>query len=81
MAKLWQKENQKTDAKIEQFTIGNDPLYDLKLAKYDVLGSLAHITMLEKVGILKSEELNKLLKETLKLRMGLRMFILKSSFY
>ncbi|RVU23496.1 argininosuccinate lyase [Sandaracinomonas limnophila] len=63
MAKLWQKENQKTDAKIEQFTIGNDPLYDLKLAKYDVLGSLAHITMLEKVGILKSEELNPLLKE------------------
>jgi len=63
VAKLWQKENQKTDAKIEQFTIGNDPLYDLKLAKYDVLGSLAHITMLEKVGILKSEELNPLLKE------------------
>lgn len=63
MAKLWQKENQTTDAKIEKFTIGNDPMYDLKLAKYDVLGSMAHITMLTKVGILKADELAILLKE------------------
>ncbi len=63
MAKLWQKENQTTDAKIEKFTIGNDPMYDLKLAKYDVLGSMAHITMLEKAGILTSEELKTLLAE------------------
>jgi len=63
VAKLWQKENQTTDAKIEKFTIGNDPMYDLKLAKYDVLGSMAHITMLEKAGILKAEELSILLKE------------------
>ena len=46
MAKLWQKENQSTDAKIEKFTIGNDPAYDLLLARYDVIGSLAHIKML-----------------------------------
>jgi len=63
VAKLWQKENQTTDAKIEKFTIGNDPIYDLKLAKYDVLGSMAHITMLTKAGILKKDELAILLKE------------------
>ena len=60
MAKLWQKENQKTDAIIEQFTIGNDPVYDLQLARYDVMGSLAHITMLEHVGLLPAAELEPL---------------------
>ena len=63
MAKLWQKENQVTDAIIEQFTIGNDPVYDLQLARYDVMGSLAHITMLENVGLLPSEELEPLCVE------------------
>jgi argininosuccinate lyase len=60
VAKLWQKENQKTDAIIEQFTIGNDPVYDLQLARYDVMGSLAHITMLEHVGLLPAAELEPL---------------------
>lgn len=63
MAKLWQKANQTTDAKIEKFTIGNDPIYDLQLARYDVLGSLAHITMLAEVGLLKKEELSPLCRE------------------
>jgi argininosuccinate lyase len=63
VAKLWQKENQKTDAIIEQFTIGNDPVYDLQLARYDVMGSLAHITMLEHVGLLPTEELEPLCLE------------------
>ena len=63
MAKLWQKENQKTDAIIEQFTIGNDPVYDLQLARYDVMGSIAHITMLEHVGLLPTEELEPLCLE------------------
>jgi argininosuccinate lyase len=63
VAKLWQKENQQTDAIIEQFTIGNDPVYDLQLARYDVMGSLAHITMLEHVGLLPSEELEPLCLE------------------
>jgi argininosuccinate lyase len=63
VAKLWQKENQVTDAIIEQFTIGNDPVYDLQLARYDVMGSLAHITMLEHVGLLPSEELDPLCVE------------------
>ena len=57
MAKLWQKENQTTDAKIEAFTIGNDPVYDLQLARYDVWGSLAHIEMLAQVGHLPKHEL------------------------
>jgi len=63
VAKLWQKENQVTDAIIEQFTIGNDPVYDLQLARYDVMGSLAHITMLEHVGLLPSDELEPLCVE------------------
>ena len=63
MAKIWQKENQTSDAKIDQFTIGNDPIYDLKLARYDAIGSMAHITMLEKVGLLPKDELNPLLAE------------------
>jgi argininosuccinate lyase len=63
VAKLWQKDNQKTDAIIEQFTIGNDPVYDLQLARYDVMGSLAHITMLEHVGLLPTEELEPLCLE------------------
>jgi len=63
VAKLWQKENQQTDAIIEQFTIGNDPVYDLQLARYDVMGSLAHITMLEHVSLLPSEELEPLCLE------------------
>lgn len=63
MAKLWQKENQTTDAKIEQFTIGNDPIYDLELARYDVWGSISHIGMLAQVGILSSSELTALQKE------------------
>jgi len=57
VAKLWQKENQTTDAKIEAFTIGNDPVYDLQLAQYDVWGSLAHISMLARVGLLPNQEL------------------------
>jgi argininosuccinate lyase len=60
--KLWEK-GIKTDAFIEQFTVGNDRELDLELAKYDVQGTIAHITMLESVGLLESTELQKLLKE------------------
>ena len=62
MAKLWEKSTQ-VNAKIEAFTIGRDREMDVFLAKYDVLGSMAHIRMLESVGLLKSEELNLLLGE------------------
>jgi argininosuccinate lyase len=60
--KLWDK-GVKTDQEIERFTIGRDQEMDLYLAKYDVLGSMAHITMLESIGLLEKEELQQLLKE------------------
>lgn len=59
-AKLWEKKVQMT-AEIEKFTVGRDRELDLYLAKYDVLGSMAHITMLESIGLLKKDELNVLL--------------------
>jgi argininosuccinate lyase len=60
--KLWEK-NTQVDKKIEQFTVGRDREMDIFLAKYDVLGSMAHITMLETVGLLKKSELAVLLAE------------------
>lgn len=49
--KLWQK-NISTDKAIEKFTVGRDTEMDLRLAPFDILGSLAHITMLSEVGLL-----------------------------
>lgn len=60
--KLWEKGIQ-TDAFIEAFTVGRDREFDLELAKYDVQGTIAHITMLEKVGLLGKDELELLTKE------------------
>lgn len=57
--KIWQKgkfEHNDTTRMVEQFTVGNDREWDLLLAKYDVLGSLAHAEMLQKVGIINAEE-------------------------
>jgi len=62
MTKLWEKSTQ-VNAKIEAFTIGKDREMDVYLAKYDVLGSMAHIRMLESVGLLQKDELESLLKE------------------
>lgn len=62
MAKIWEK-NTQVDEKIEKFTVGLDREMDVFLAKYDVLGSMAHIRMLESVGLLSNEELNVLLVE------------------
>ena len=56
---LWSKGTQATDL-VEEFTVGNDRILDLRLAKYDVLGSKAHIKMLESIGLLTKEELEKL---------------------
>ena len=53
--KLWQK-NTITSKQVEQFTVGNDRELDLQLAPFDVLGSLAHVTMLESVGLLTEKE-------------------------
>jgi len=60
--KLWQK-NSQVDQAVEKFTVGKDREMDLYLAKADVLGSIAHITMLESIGLLTSEELQKLTAE------------------
>ena len=60
--KLWEKSVQVTD-EIDRFTVGRDRELDLYLAKYDVLGSMAHITMLETIGLLGREELAALLAE------------------
>ena len=60
--KLWEK-NFEINKEIERFTVGRDREMDMYLAKYDVLGSMAHITMLESIGLLEKDELSKLLAE------------------
>lgn len=60
--KLWEK-NVQVDHEVDLFTVGKDREMDLYLAPYDVLGSMAHITMLESIGLLTKEELQLLLKE------------------
>jgi argininosuccinate lyase len=54
--KLWQKENTSVSALIENFTVGRDKEFDLLLAKHDVQGSIAHVTMLGEVGLMTPEE-------------------------
>ena len=58
--KLWNK-GFEPDKEIERFTVGQDRELDLRLAKYDVEGSMAHIRMLESIGLLTKEELDILL--------------------
>ena len=58
--KLWSK-GFEPDKAIEKFTVGRDRELDLLLARYDVQGSMAHITMLESIGLLTREELDLLL--------------------
>ena len=60
--KLWQKNTTPT-AEIERFTVGRDRELDVLLAESDVLGSMAHITMLESIGLLTADELRALLSE------------------
>lgn len=60
MKKLWQKNNKKMNSIVEAFETKDDLVLDQKLLKYDVLGSLAHAKMLNKIGILTSKELNSL---------------------
>ena len=55
MATLWNKGTSATEA-VDRFTVGNDRVLDLRLARYDVQGSRAHIRMLEKIGLLSAEE-------------------------
>ena len=60
--KLWDK-NIEINKEIERFTVGRDREMDLYLAPYDVLGSIAHITMLEQIRLLEKEELTRLTAE------------------
>lgn len=70
--KLWDK-GTSVDKKIEEFTVGKDRELDVELAPFDIMGTMAHITMLSKVGLLSADdlalllpELKRLYKETLK---------------
>ncbi|HOY13301.1 MAG TPA: argininosuccinate lyase [Saprospiraceae bacterium] len=54
--KLWQKEGASVNETIERFTVGRDKEFDVLLAKYDVLGSIAHVTMLGEVGLMTQAE-------------------------
>jgi argininosuccinate lyase len=64
--KLWEK-GQATNQQIEKFTIGQDPILDLELAPFDIQGTLAHIIMLESIGLLSSAELAALKPELVQL--------------
>lgn len=61
--KLWQKENTSISQLIERFTVGRDKEFDLLLAKYDVQGSIAHVTMLGEVGLMSKDEAGKAVQE------------------
>ncbi len=60
--KLWEKDFE-INSEIERFTVGRDRELDLYLAPYDVLGSMAHVTMLESIGLIGKDELPVLLRE------------------
>ena len=64
--KLWSK-GFEINKEIERFTVGRDREMDLYLAKYDVMGSMAHITMLNSIGLIADDELPLLLKELRKI--------------
>ena len=64
--KIWEK-NTPVNKKIEAFTIGNDTYYDMFLATYDVIGSLAHAQMLHKVKLLDDIEFNSIKKSLKKI--------------
>ena len=61
MATLWNK-GTSADERVEAFTVGNDRVLDLRLARYDIIGSKAHIRMLESIGLLSADELSVLLE-------------------
>ena len=55
MGTIWSKGTSATEA-VENYTVGNDRILDMKLAKWDVLGSKAHIKMLKSIGLLLPQE-------------------------
>lgn len=62
MVKLWEK-GYKLNKQVEDFIVGEDYILDQKLVKYDCVASIAHAKMLGKIGILKKEEVQKLVNE------------------
>lgn len=64
--KLWDK-GYSEDERIDKFTVGHDRELDLHLAPFDVMGTMAHITMLETIGLLEKSELDTLLAELKKI--------------
>jgi argininosuccinate lyase len=58
--KLWEKKYQ-LNKEIESYTVGNDHIFDQKLVKYDCKGSIAHVKMLNKIGVLTKDESHKLI--------------------
>ncbi len=62
MTKIWQKDTSSVNKLVEQYTVWVDYLLDMELIPYDIIWSKAHAQMLEKIWILKQEELDKLLK-------------------
>ena len=60
--KLWQKDSSPS-GEVERFTVGRDREFDIQLAPFDVQGSIAHVRMLETVGLLTADEKNKLVGE------------------
>lgn len=61
--KLWSKDNTDTSKLVEKFTVGKDKEFDLLLAPFDVLGSIAHAKMLASVGLLTNEEAADIIQE------------------
>ncbi|MFN3021065.1 argininosuccinate lyase [Chryseobacterium sp. TY3] len=62
MKKIWQKDQSKTDDFVNKFTVGKDLDFDERLAKYDVIGSMAHCKMLAEVGLISDEESTAILR-------------------
>ena len=60
--KLWEKNIQVTE-EIDRFTVGHDRELDLYLAPYDILGSIAHVSMLHSIHLIADDELPLLLTE------------------
>ena len=60
--KLWEKDSTATSQLIERFTVGRDKEFDELLARYDVRGSIAHVRMLEKVGLMTKDEVDQVVK-------------------
>ena len=65
--KLWSKDSTNTSELVEQFTVGKDREFDLLLAPFDVLGSIAHAKMLASIGLLTTDEAAAIVEELKKI--------------